>query len=249
MRLDDDEAVRYSRQMILPEVGEEGQARLRRAAVLVAGVGGLGSVAALYLAAAGVGIIGLADSDQVELSNLQRQIIHFTPDIGRPKVDSGRDKLTALNPEVQARVHRDRIDAGSAPGLIEVYDVVVGAVDNVAARYALNDACVAAGKPLVEAGILGFNGLLMTVLPREGPCYRCVFPEPPPPESVATCAGAGVIGALPGVMGSLQSLEVIKLIIGQGQTYSGRLLTFDGLNGTFRTVPWPRNPGCPACGG
>ncbi len=246
--LTDEEIIRYSRQLVLPEVGGEGQERLRRAAVLVVGAGGLGSPAALYLAAAGVGRLGLADGDRVDLSNLQRQILHFTPDVGRPKARSGREKLLLLNPAVSVRAYEARLDGRNARELVAGYDAVVAAVDNVESRYILNDACVAAGVPMVEAGILGFRGLLMTVIPGRGPCYRCVFPEPPPPGSVPTCAEAGVIGALAGVMGSLQALEAIKIILGRGSTYTGRLLVVDALAGRFREVPWRGDPRCPACG-
>lgn len=246
--LTDEEIIRYSRQLVLPEVGGAGQERLRRAAVLVVGAGGLGSPAALYLAAAGVGRLGLADGDLVDLSNLQRQILHFTADVGRPKAESGREKLILLNPAVSVRAYRERLDARRARDVVAGYDVVVSAVDNIESRYVLNDACVAAGIPMVEAGILGFRGLLMTVMPGRGPCYRCVFPDPPPPGSVPTCAEAGVIGALAGVMGSLQALEAIKILLGRGSSYVGRLLAVDALAGRFRLVPWRRDPHCAACG-
>lgn len=245
--LTDDDIVRYSRQLILPEVGLPGQERLRTAAVLVVGLGGLGSPAALYLAAAGVGRLGLCDGDRVDLSNLQRQVIHFTADLDRPKVASAAEKLRALNPGVDLVCHPEPLTAAGAADLIAPYDLVVAAVDNPAARYAVNDACVALGKPLVEAGIVGFQGVLMTVLPGRGPCYRCLFPAPP--ADAPNCAGAGVVGALTGVVGSLQALEAIKVLMGVGEPLAGRILTIDGLTGRFREVAWPRDPHCPACGG
>lgn len=245
--LTEEEVVRYSRQLVLPEVGGAGQARLRAASVLVVGAGGLGSPAALYLAAAGVGRLGLADGDRVDLSNLQRQILHTSRDVGRPKVESARSRLLELNPLVRVEVHGERVEEANAARLVGGYDLVVSAVDNPEGRYALNDACVRLGRPLVEAGVVGFRGFLMTVLPGRGPCFRCVFPEPPP--APATCAEAGVLGALTGVLGSLQALEVLKLLLSRGEPYVGRLLTVDGLSGRFREVPWPRDPACPACGG
>lgn len=255
----EEEVLRYSRQMVLPEVGGEGQARLRAASVLVVGAGGLGSPAALYLAAAGVGRLGLADGDRVDPSNLQRQILHFTADVGRLKVDSAREKLLRLNPLVRVEAHPERVTAAATPGapgeasggaaaLLAGYDVIVSAVDNPETRYALNDACVALGRPLVEAGVVGFQAFLMTILPGHGPCLRCVFPEPPPAGRVPTCAEAGVLGAMTGVLGALQALEALKLLLGRGETYTGRLLTVDGLGGRFREVPWRRDPACPACG-
>lgn len=249
MPLTEDEVIRYSRQIVLPEVGGEGQARLAGGSVLVVGAGGLGSPAALYLAAAGVGRLGLVDGDRVDLSNLQRQILHSTDDIGRAKVASARRKLAALNPSVAVETHPFRVTPENATDLISGYDLVVSGVDNPETRYVLNDTCVSLGKPLVEAGVLGFRAFLMTVLPGRGPCYRCVFPEPPPPGRAPSCAEAGVIGALVGALGSLQALEAIKVLVGAGETFTGRLLTIDGLSGRFRTVTWPRNPACPACAG
>lgn len=249
MPLTDDEVIRYSRQIVLPECGGQGQARLAAGSVLVVGAGGLGSPAALYLAAAGVGRLGLADGDRVDLSNLQRQILHFTDDVGRAKVASAREKLIALNPSVTVVTHPFRVAAENAAALIADYDLVVSGVDNPETRYVLNDTCVALGKPLVEAGALGFRAFLMTVLPGRGPCYRCVFPAPPPPGHAPGCAEAGVMGALVGALGSLQALEAIKLLIGAGEPLAGHLLTIDGLSGRFRTVAWPRDPACPACAG
>lgn len=245
----EEEVLRYSRQMVLPEVGGEGQARLRAASVLVVGAGGLGSPAALYLAAAGVGRLGLADGDRVDPSNLQRQILHFTADVGRLKVDSARQKLLRLNPLVRVEAWPERITPDTAAEALAGYDLAVSAVDNPETRYALNDAAVALQKPLVEAGVVGFQAFLMTILPGRGPCFRCVFPEPPPAGHVPTCAEAGVLGAMTGVLGALEALEALKLLLGRGETYTGRLLTVDGLLGRFREVPWPRDPACPACGG
>lgn len=246
--LSDDEIVRYSRQIILPEVGGEGQALLRAAAVLVVGLGALGSPAGYYLAAAGVGRLGLIDGDRVDLSNLHRQILYATGDVGRPKVEPARERLLALNPEVRVEAALASVTAANAADVIRGYDVVVSAVDNAATRYALNDACLAAGVPLVDAGIVGFQAILMTVVPGAGPCYRCLFPDPPAAGAAPTCAEAGVIGALAGVIGALQALEAIKLLLGAGAPYAGRVLQFDGLSGRFREVPWPRDPGCPVCG-
>ncbi len=229
------------------EVGGEGQERLRRAAILIAGVGGLGSPVAQYLAAAGVGRLGLVDFDAVDLSNLQRQVVFGTPDIGRPKVQAAFERLQSLNPRVEFDLHGVVLDEGNAANLVSRYDVVVSALDNASTRFALNDACVRLAKPMVEAGILRFDGLLMTVIPGKGPCLRCVFPEPPSADDLPTCASAGVIGALAGVMGSLQALEVVKLLLGKGETFTGRILRFDGLTGRFREIPWPRNRQCPVC--
>jgi adenylyltransferase/sulfurtransferase len=247
-RLTDEEIRRYSRHILLADVGGRGQVKLKDASVLVVGAGGLGSPVALYLAAAGIGRLGLIDGDVVEVSNLQRQILHETPDMGRPKVESAAERLVRLNPHVQVETHRKRLTAANAREIIAAYDVIVGGVDNFPTRYLLNDACVLAKKPLVEAGILRYDGMVMTIKPGEGPCYRCIFPEPPAPGSVPTCSEAGVLGALAGVIGSLQAFEVLKLILGIGEPLVGRLLMFEGLNGRFREVEWERNPKCPACG-
>jgi len=243
-----DEIIRYSRHIILQEVGGTGQQKLKDARVLIIGAGGLGSPAAFYLAAAGVGTIGIVDDDVVDLSNLQRQILHRTQDVGRPKVESAVRALTELNPGVTVKPYRMRVDASNVLDLVREYDVVVDGVDNFATRYLLNDACVMAGKPLVDAGILRWDGLLMTIKPHEGPCYRCVFPEPPPPGAVPSCQEAGVIGAIAGVMGTLQAMEAIKLILGVGETYTGRLLLYDALEGRFRQVNAVRDPNCAVCG-
>lgn len=244
----EDEIVRYSRHIILREVGGVGQQKLRDASVLVVGAGGLGSPSALYLAAAGVGRIGIIDDDRVDLSNLQRQVLHRTQDVGSPKVDSAQRTLSDLNPGVKVETYPFRLTASNIVPLIREYDVILNGVDNFPTRYLINDACVMEGKPLVEAGILRWDGLLMTIKPGEGPCYRCLFPEPPPPGLIPSCQEAGVIGAIGGIMGTLQALEAIKVILGVGETLTGRMLTFDALETRFREIKVRRNPKCPVCG-
>jgi len=246
--LSDGELKRYSRQVVLREVGREGQERLQRARVLVVGAGGLGSPAAYYLAAAGIGTLGIVDSDRVDLSNLQRQILHRTDDVGRPKVESAASALRALNPLIEIKTYPMDLNPHNAAETIQGYDVVIDAVDNFPARFLLNDACVLSGIPLVEGGVLRWEGLIMTVLPRQGPCYRCLFPAPPPPGSVPGAGEVGVMGAIPGVLGVLQALEAIKLILQAGEGLAGRLLLFDGLTTTFREVVIERDPACPVCG-
>ncbi|MDK2930779.1 MAG: hypothetical protein PWR07_910 [Bacillota bacterium] len=247
--LTNDERMRYSRQLVISEIGEAGQEKLRVAKVLVVGAGGLGSPAAMYLAAAGVGTLGLVDSDVVDLSNLQRQILHGVNHLGLAKVESAKRALARLNPGVHVVPHRMTVTSENVSGLIEPYDVVVDAVDNLETRYVVNDACVKAGKPLIEAGVLRFDGMVLTVIPGEGPCYRCIFPVLPPPGAVPSCREAGIIGAVPGVVGSIEALEAIKVILGLGQPLVGRLLLFDGLAMTWREVNAARDPNCPACGG
>lgn len=244
----EDEIVRYSRHIILPEVGGKGQKKLREAKVFVVGAGGLGSPSAFYLAAAGVGTLGVLDSDTVDLSNLQRQILHRTEDLGRPKTESALRTLTAINPNVKVVTFQTRLDASNVMDYVKDFDVVVDGVDNFPTRYLVNDACVFMGKPLVEAGILRFDGMAMTIRPGAGPCYRCVFPEPPPPGMVPSCQEAGVIGAVAGIMGVIQALEAVKLITGAGETLTGRLLIFDALETRFREVKANRDPACPVCG-
>ena len=244
----EEEIRRYSRHIILPEVGGRGQKKLRESRVLVVGAGGLGSPAAMYLAAAGIGTLGLVDPDRVELSNLQRQLLHTTVDTGELKVESARRRLAALNSQLCLELHPVRLGAGNVASLISGYDVVVDGVDNFPARYLLNDACVLAGKPLVEGGLLRFHGMAMTIVPGSGPCYRCVFPEPPPPGAVPSCSQAGVIGAAAGIIGTVQATEAIKVLLGIGRPLVGRVLTVDVLEGTYRTVEWGRNPRCPVCG-
>ena len=243
------EIQRYSRHILLPELGGEGQAKLRRARVLIVGAGGLGSPLALYLAAAGIGTIGLLDDDRLELSNLQRQILHDTASIGRLKAESGRDRLTALNPLVSIEPHPVRLDASNAAGLVARYDIVCDGTDNFATRFLLADACALGRRTLVSAAVLRFEGQLSTFAPhRGGPCYRCLHPEPPPPGLVPSCSEAGILGAVTGVMGCLQATEVIKEIAGIGETLSGRLLLWDALSSRMRTITLPRDPACALCG-
>lgn len=244
----DEQIERYSRNLILKEVGGAGQRRLQQSRVLIVGAGGLGSPAAMFLAAAGVGTIGIIDDDTVDLSNLQRQLLHSTEDVGTPKVDSARRTLSALNPETTVEAHKVRLDDANAADLIANYDVVVCGVDNFPTRYAVNDACVAARKPFVEGGILRWVGTVLTVVPGAGPCYRCLYPESPPAGSVPSCQEAGVIGALAGVIGSMQAVEAVKLLLNVGRPLQGRLLIYDGLYGEYQTVSAPRRPNCPACG-
>jgi molybdopterin/thiamine biosynthesis adenylyltransferase len=247
-RLTDEEIQRYSRHILLPEVGGRGQVKLKQASVMVAGAGGLGSPVALYLAAAGVGRLGLVDMDVVDTSNLQRQVIHDTPSVGKLKVHSAAARIHQLNPNVLVEPHATRVDASNVMALVQAYDIVVNGVDNFPARYLLNDACVMAKRPLVEAGMLKYDGMLMTIKPGEGPCYRCLYPHPPTPGSVPSCSEAGVLGALGGVMGSLQAFEVLKLILGIGEPLVGRVLMFEGLTGRFSEISWNRNRQCPVCG-
>lgn len=248
MDFTEDEIARYSRHILLGEVGGEGQAKLRAARVLIVGAGGLGSPALLYLAAAGVGTIGLVDDDVLELSNLQRQIAHATDRLGMPKVHSAAQAARAINPGVTVRTHQTRIDAGNADALIGEYDLVCDGSDNFATRFVVSDACVRAGATLVSAAVLRFEGQLSTFKPG-GPCYRCLYPAPPPPGLSPSCAEAGVLGAVTGVMGTLQATEALKEIMGVGESLSGRLLIWDALDTRFRTLAIPRDPLCAACGG
>ncbi|MBM4380528.1 MAG: molybdopterin-synthase adenylyltransferase MoeB, partial [Deltaproteobacteria bacterium] len=234
---------RYRRHLALPEVGEAGQARLAQGSALLLGAGGLGSPAALYLAAAGVGRLGVVDSDVVELSNLQRQVLHTEARAGMPKAQSARLALEALNPHVAVEPHVLRLDASNVDGLVARYDVVLDGGDNFATRYLLSDACVRARKPLVHGSVYRFEGQVTTFLPDTGPCYRCLFPAPPPPELAPSCAEAGVLGVLPGVMGLLQATEALKLLLGAGEPLAGRLLTWDALSATFRTLKVARAAG------
>ncbi|MBK1661437.1 HesA/MoeB/ThiF family protein [Paracraurococcus ruber] len=247
----DAELHRYSRHILLQDVGAVGQARLRAARVLVVGAGGLGAPLALYLAAAGVGTIGLVDHDALELSNLQRQVIHATSRIGRNKADSAAETLAALNPEIRVEVHATRLDAATAQDLIPRYDIVCDGTDNFATRFLLGDACHLLGRTLVSAAVLRFEGQLSTFKSHAGPphpCHRCLHPEIPPDGLVPSCSEAGVLGAVTGVMGTLQATEVLKEILGIGEGMSGRLLLWDALDTRFRTVKLRRDPGCALCG-
>jgi sulfur-carrier protein adenylyltransferase/sulfurtransferase len=238
---------RYSRHLLIPEIGIEGQQKLLDAKVLLLGAGGLGSPTALYLAAAGVGTLGIVDDDEVDLSNLQRQVIHDSERIGMPKVDSAEQSIRALNPDVQVVKYPVRIDASNIVEIISGYDVIVDGVDNFPTRYLLNDASVRLKIPVVSASILGFDGQLSVFKPYEGPCYRCLFREPPPAELAPSCGANGVLGVLPGTMGLLQATEVVKLIVGIGEPAIGRLLLYDALGATLTEVKVHRDPECPIC--
>jgi sulfur-carrier protein adenylyltransferase/sulfurtransferase len=249
VQLSTEELQRYSRHLIMPEVAREGQRRLKAARVLCIGAGGLGSPAALYLAAAGVGTIGIVDFDDVDLSNLQRQILHGTKDVGRGKLESAQDRLRDMNPEIEIELHQCRFSSENASEIVSKYDVVVDGSDNFATRYLSNDVCVFAQKPNVYGSVFRFEGQTTVFAPHlGGPCYRCLFPEPPPPESVPNCAQAGVLGVLPGIIGMLQTIETIKLIVGIGEPLIGRLLHFDALKVKFRELKLRRDPQCPVCG-
>ena len=235
MAFTDEQLERYSRHIILKEVGAKGQKKLLNAKVLIIGAGGLGAPAAMYLAAAGVGTIGIADADEVDLSNLQRQIIHTTQDVGKAKVLSAKETMEAINPDVKVNTYRTFIDSENIMDIIKDYDFVIDGTDNFPAKFLINDACVMAKKPFSHAGIIRFKGQLMTYVPGQGPCYRCVFKNPPPKDAVPTCKQAGVIGAMGGVIGSLQAMEAIKYILGVGELLTGYLLTYDALKMEFRS--------------
>jgi molybdopterin/thiamine biosynthesis adenylyltransferase/rhodanese-related sulfurtransferase len=243
-----EQRMRYSRHTLLPEVGVEGQAKLLNAKVLLIGAGGLGSPAALYLAAAGIGRLGLVDDDLVDESNLQRQVIHNTQRVGAPKTESARMSIEALNPDVEVVEHRTRLDASNVLEIIEPYDIIVDGADNFPTRYLLNDASVRLRRPVVSASILAFDGQISTFVPYEGPCYRCLYPTPPPPELAPSCGAAGVLGVMAGVMGLLQANEVIKLAAGIGEPLIGRLLLYDSLATRFTELKVKRDPECPICG-
>src|SRR5581483_3479233 len=242
------EVARYSRHLIMPEVALEGQKRLRAASVLLIGAGGLGSPLGLYLAAAGVGRIGLVDFDVVDFSNLQRQVLHGTPDVGRPKLQSAKDRLQAINPEVQLDLYETRLSSANALKIFEPYDIVIDGTDNFPTRYLVNDACVLLGKPNVYGSIFRFDGQASVFYPPQGPCYRCLYPEPPPPGEVPSCAEGGVLGILPGLVGCIQATEAVKLILGKGSPLIGRLLLYDALQMKFQEFKVRRNPKCPVCG-
>ncbi|MFW6182006.1 MAG: HesA/MoeB/ThiF family protein [Spirochaetota bacterium] len=248
MDFTDQQIERYSRHLILQQIGGAGQERLLDSRVLIVGAGGLGSPAALYLAAAGVGTLGIVDGDQVDLTNLQRQIIHTTEDVGRKKVDSARRKIQALNPDVQVRTYTQWVHAENIADLVGQYDFVIDGTDNFAAKYLVNDACYLQKVPYSHAGILRFDGQLITVLPDRTACFRCIFPTPPPPGAVPTCAQAGVLGVLAGTVGTLQATEALKYILGIGELLTDQLLTYDALTMQFRTVKLHRDPSCPLCG-
>jgi molybdopterin/thiamine biosynthesis adenylyltransferase/rhodanese-related sulfurtransferase len=242
------ERQRYSRHLLLPDVGEAGQRKLKGARVLCVGAGGLGSPAALYLAAAGVGTLGLVDFDVVDFSNLQRQIIHGTPDVGRSKLDSARDRIASLNPEVLVETLDAAFSVVNARALVEAFDVIIDGTDNFPARYLVNDACVLYGRPNAWGSIFRFEGQASVFAAPGGPCYRCLHPEPPPAGLVPSCAEAGVLGVLPGVIGTIQATEALKLILGIGEPLIGRFLVYDALRMRFRDLKLPRDPDCPVCG-
>jgi sulfur-carrier protein adenylyltransferase/sulfurtransferase len=243
-----DEILRYSRHLSLPEVGENGQRRLKASRVLCIGAGGLGSPAALYLTAAGVGTLGLVDVDAVELSNLQRQVIHGTADVGRSKLASASDRLHAINSHVAIEAHETLLDEHNAFDLVSAYDVIVDGTDNFPTRYLVNDACVLAGRPNVYGSIARFEGQASVFATKEGPCYRCLHPEPPPAGLIPDCAEAGVLGVLPGVVGTIQATEAIKLVLGIGEPLVGRFLVYDALRMRFREITLRKDPDCPVCG-
>jgi adenylyltransferase/sulfurtransferase len=242
------EVARYSRHLIMPEVGMEGQKRLKASSVLLIGAGGLGSPLGLYLAAAGVGRIGLVDFDVVDFSNLQRQVLHGTNDVGRPKLQSAKDRLQAINPEVRLDLYQTHLSSANAFEILKPYDIVIDGTDNFPTRYLVNDACVLLNKPNVYGSIFRFEGQASVFYPGRGPCYRCLYPEPPPPGEVPSCAEGGVLGILPGLIGCIQATEAVKLLLGQGSPLVGRLLLYDALQMGFREFKVRRNPKCPLCG-
>jgi adenylyltransferase/sulfurtransferase len=249
MQLDNDEIRRYSRHLILPEVGLAGQKKICSTSVVCIGAGGLGSPIAMYLAAAGIGKIGLVDFDTVDFSNLQRQIIHGTSDVGRPKVDSARETILRINPNVEVVVHKTAINSDNALDILSPFDIVVDGTDNFPTRYLTNDACVLLKKPNVYGSIFRFEGQASVFAPHlNGPCYRCLYPEPPPPGMVPSCAEGGVLGVLPGIIGTIQATEILKLALGKGSSLVGRLLLFNALDMKFREVRLRRDPQCPLCG-
>jgi adenylyltransferase/sulfurtransferase len=245
--MNEDQIKRYSRHILLPEVGGKGQKKIANAKVFIVGAGGLGSPAALYLAAAGVGTIGLIDGDSVDLSNLQRQVIHHTPDVSRPKIDSAREKINKLNPDVTVVTIHDRLTAKNGLSAVKDFDIIIDGTDNFPSKFLINDTAVLAKKPLIHGGILRFVGQVLTILPGQSACYRCLFKAPPPSGVVPSCQEAGVLGALAGLIGTIQATEALKLILGVGQPLTDRLLTYDALATRFRNVPLRRNPQCPVC--
>jgi adenylyltransferase/sulfurtransferase len=247
-KLSNDEILRYSRHLIMPEVGMEGQLKLKKSKVLCIGAGGLGSPLALYLAAAGVGKLGIVDFDTVDFTNLQRQIIHDTNDVGRPKLTSARETIADINPNVEVVGFETRLTSENALDIFKDFDIIADGTDNFPTRYLVNDACVLLGKPNVYGSIFRFEGQASIFYAKEGPCYRCLYPEPPPPGLVPSCAEGGVLGVLPGIVGCVQAVETIKMILGRGRSLVGRLLLFDALNMKFRELKLRKNPECPACG-
>ena len=248
VELSNDEISRYSRHLIMPEVALDGQKKLKAAKVLTVGTGGLGSPLALYLAAAGVGTLGIVDFDVVDESNLQRQILHGTSDVGRPKVESARDRIEDINPNVNVVVHEEALTSENALDIFADYDVIVDGTDNFPTRYLVNDACVLLGKPNVYGSIFRFEGQASVFWAEEGPCYRCLYPEPPPPGLVPSCAEGGVLGILPGAIGTIQATETVKLILGIGKPLIGRLMLYDALGMSFREMKLRKDPNCPVCG-
>ncbi len=246
--LTEEQIERYSRHILSKEVGGKGQQKLLSSKVLLVGAGGLGSPAALYLAAAGVGTLGIIDFDRVALSDLQRQILHTGKDLKKPKVDSAREKLSAINPDIKVIAYNERLTSKNALEIIKEYDVIVDGSDNFPTRYLVNDACVLLRKPNVHGSVLRFDGQVTVFMPGDGPCYRCLYPTPPPPGAVPSCAEAGVLGVLPGLIGSIQATEAIKILLNQGRSLKGRLLIYDALNLEFSEVSIKRNPNCPVCG-
>ncbi len=247
-KLSNDEILRYSRHLIMPEVGMEGQLKLKQAKVLLIGAGGLGAPLGLYLAAAGVGKLGLVDFDVVDFTNLQRQIIHSTETVGKPKLQSARDRLSGLNPHIEIETYETALSSQNALGLFQDYDIVADGTDNFPTRYLVNDACVLLGKPNVYGSIFRFEGQASVFATQDGPCYRCLYPEPPPPGLVPSCAEGGVLGILPGLIGVVQATEVVKLIMGNGTSLAGRLLLYDALEMKFRELKLRKDPECPICG-
>jgi adenylyltransferase/sulfurtransferase len=246
--LREDQIERYSRQIILPNVGGKGQEKLLAAKVLIIGAGGLGSPAALYLASAGIGTIGIVDSDKVELNNLQRQILHSNANVGKAKVESAKERMNSINPDVEVITYNLRLTSENILDIIRDYDIIVDGSDNFPTRYLVNDACVLSKKPLSHGGIFRFDGQAITIIPGESACYRCLFSEPPPPGLVPSCQEAGILGAVAGVIGVIQANEVLKFVLGTGELLTGRLLVFNALDSSFRKVKVPKDRGCPVCG-
>lgn len=247
MSLRDEQIERYSRQIILPNIGGKGQEKILKAKVLIIGAGGLGSPCALYLASAGIGRIGIVDSDAVELNNLQRQILHTTASVGKPKVESAKERLNSINPDIEIIPYKLRLTSENILDIIKEYDIIVDGSDNFPTRYLVNDACVLSKKPLSHGGIFRYDGQAITIIPGEGACYRCLFPEPPPPGLVPSCQEAGILGAVAGSIGVIQANEVLKYILGIGELLTGKLLIFNALDSSFRQVKVPRDPKCAIC--